>query len=555
MIGSIRKHSAWLWWVVAGLTILSFVIFMGQGGMRGGAGRGGAGYGVIYGKPVTPEEYDSARRAFIIDFLRRNGQFPSRANNTMVEGGTYYHLLLVRKAQSMNIQVSSEAVAEHAQEILREFGNGRTVPITQFVEQVLQRENLDAADFQRFVETDLAIQQLIMALGLSGALVTPQEAGQLYDHDHREVSVEGIFFSATNYFSQVTVMPAAVAQFYTNNMAAYRQPERVQVNYLEFDLTNYLTAAEQKLGTNLADQVNAMYAQHALEAAPDAKTPEEAKAKIRESYLRQTGQSLAVEAARQFTRELFAMVPLSPENLVTLARKKGLAVRATAPFSNAEGPEEFPAPAELTATAFKLNAESPFSPKPIAGAEAVYVIGLAKQLPSAIPPLDDVRPRVIEDFQHREAALKARSAGTNFHAIASAQLDGGKTFAQAAIAAGLTPMAFKPFSLSSASIPEAGNRADPDEIKRTAFFDTPPGRMSHFVPTVDGGFVLFVQSFLAVDEARKKTDLPKFVAQLRRQRENEAFNLWVQAEANRELGDILRKLTEMEQGASAKTQP
>jgi hypothetical protein len=49
--------------------------------------------------------------------------------------------------------------------------------------------------------------------------------------------------------------------------------------------------------------------------------------------------------------------------------------------------------------------------------------------------------------------------------------------------------------------------------------------------------VVFVQSFLPVDEAMKNSELPKFITQMRRGRENEAFNLWLQNEANRELRD------------------
>src|ERR1039458_3697555 len=85
------------------------------------------------------------------------------------------------------------------------------------------------------------------------------------------------------YLLQYTQTPAVVAQFYTNNMAVYREPDRVSVNYLAYDLTNYFAAAEQKIGkTNLTSQAEAYFAQHGLEAVPGAKTPEEAKAKIRD---------------------------------------------------------------------------------------------------------------------------------------------------------------------------------------------------------------------------------------------------------------------------------
>jgi hypothetical protein len=331
-------------------------------------------------------------------------------------------------------------------------------------------------------------------------------------------------------------------------MAVYREPDRVSVNYLAYDLTNYFAAAEQKIGkTNLTTQAEAYFAQHGLEAVPGAKTPEEAKAKIRDVILRQGASAAAVEQAKQFVTELFAMDPVVPENLVTLAKKKGLTLRTTAPFAAADGPEEFSAPAEFTKIAFKLNADSPFS-KPMAGADAVYVIGLAKQLPSAIPPLDQIHARVVENFQNHEAALKAQTAGTNFYYTAAVQMAAGKTFAQAAIAAGHAPLALSPFSLSSQEVPEAGDHAEINQLKQAAF-TTQPGHLSKFFPTADGGFVLFVQSLLPVDESKKISDLPLFLSQVRRSRESEAFNIWLQTEANRELSGILKELADRSGGA------
>jgi hypothetical protein len=538
MIGSIRKHSSWLWWVIAALTIISFIWWGASPGTRNG-GAPGAGYGTIYGQKITVEAHAAAQRAFFIYYwLHSNGEFPDRSPNfsrTDMERETYVRLMLTEKAKSLGIHISDDALVAGANDLLRSIGrSGQPVQMADFLQHVLQPEGLTDADFQQFVRDDLTIQQLVQVFGLSGALVPPQEAAQLYDREHQAVSAQAVFFSASNYLAQVVVTPAAVSQFYSNNMAVYREPDRVQVNYVAYDLSNYLAAAELKLGkTNVVAQAEAYVAQHGVESVPGAKTPEQAKAKIRDAIVRQEAQTQAAAVAKQFVTELFAMDPVAPENLVTLARQKNLTLRTTAPFSAADGPEEFSAPAELTKTAFKLNADSPFS-KPIPGSDAVYVIGLAKQVPSAIPSLDEIRARVVQDFQYREAALKAQTAGTNFYFTAAVQMASGKTFVQAAFAAGQAPEALTPFSLSSQEVPQAEGRAEVNQLKQAAF-STQAGHMSRFMPTEDGGFVLFVQSFLPVDEMEKTTDLPKFLSQVRRNQENEAFNLWLQAEANREL--------------------
>jgi hypothetical protein len=113
----------------------------------------------------------------------------------------------------------------------------------------------------------------------------------------------------------------------------------------------------------------------------------------------------------------------------------------------------------------------------------------------------------------------------------------GKTFAQSAVAAGQAPVAMKPFSLSSREILEAEeHNIDAREILLAAS-KTQPGHLSPFIPTSEGAFVLFVQSMLPVDEARKTADMPQFLEQIRRSRLNEAFNRWFSVEANRELAN------------------
>jgi len=537
MIGTIRKHSGWLWWIIATLTIVSFVYWGVSPASRYGNG-GPNGLGTLYGKPVTPEQFELAKREFMIAYWMRAGQFPlpPAVTSLEIEQNVYQRLLLEAKAADLGVHVTDDAAADEAKNFLASMSRqGQTVSLSAVVERVFEPMGLTAVDFKRTIQSNLAIQQLAQSLGLAGALVPPQEAVQLYEHDHQEFSAQAVFFSATNYAAAVPATPAFVDQFYTNHMAEYRLPDRVQLNYVTFELSNYLATTEARLGkTNVDAEVDAIFAQHGLEAVPEAKTPEEAKAKIHDALLRQEAGKTALEEARQFARTLFAIEKADANTLLLLARTNGLRAQTTAPFSEADGPDEIQAPAELVKTAFKLSPESPFGPRPIAGTEAIYVIALAKQLPSEVQPLAEIHARVVADFKNFEGVLQARAVGTNFYQALLRQVNSGKTFAQAAVAAGQAPIALQPFSLSTRDIPEADeHNTDVREILYTAA-KTQPGHLSSFMPTTDGGFILFVQSMLPVDEAQKTADMPKFVAQIRQSRQNEAFNRWFTIEANRE---------------------
>ena len=520
------------------ITCITFV-FWGVGpqvhNVRGGVN---GDFGMIYGRKITQQDYVEARNEYYLFYRVHYGEWPDKNPNLSkpdLEREIYVHLLFDLKAADLGIHVSDEAVAQAAAGMLRSFGrNGQPVPIDAFVKQFLQPEGLTADDFKQYVHHDLVVQQLVQAMGLTGELVTPQDAAADYEREHREFSVQAVFFAPSNYLSSVTVTPAAVAQFYTNYLAAYRLPDRVQVSYVAFEVTNFLAPARAEWAkTNLEEVVEANYRQLGPDYFPDAKTPDAAKTKIRELLIRNRAFSDANQQANDFAGALFALEPVKPENLATVAKPKGLTVHLTAPFAGAYGPEEFAAPAEFTKAAFSLTPDEPLA-GPVVGPDAIYIIALVKQLPSEIPSLDQIRARVMEDYRLHEATLLAQRAGTNFYFNAMIQMAAGKTFAQVAVAVGLPPQALPPFSLSTRDLPELGDRADLNQLKQAAF-STPVGHTSRFEETSDGGFVLYVQSRLPVDQAVMNAQMPQFIAQLRRAQQNEAFNEWLQIEANRQL--------------------
>ena len=541
MIGTIRKHSKWLWGIIATLTIISFLYWGAAPASRNSGGRAGD-LGSIAGRKVTPNEYAEAEREVYIYFWLHYHQWPDRNPNITakdIQREVYVRLMLIQKAQDLEIHVGDDTVAMAAKEMLSSPGlaqalglDSESVPLDVFVKGVLQPKGFAAGDFEDFVRHDLIIDQLRQVMGLSGRLITPQEAAILYQHQNQEVSAQIVFFSASNYMASVPVTPVLVGQFYTNYLAAYRLPDRVQVNYVAFRLTNFVAGAEKKL-TNLNDQVTAIYNRYGTNAVPDAKTPEEAKAKIRDFVVRQQAIQDARQQADGFANAVFSVDPVRPENLETVAKQQGLTAHLTAPFSQEYGPAEFTAPEAFAKAAFGLTPDEPLA-GPIVGPDAIYIIALAKQLPSEIPPLDQIRGRVARDYQFQEGLLRAQLAGTNFAQTLQAGLAGGKSFSSECAAAGLRPETLPPFSLSTQALPELGEGAELNQLKSAAFA-TAIGHASDFATTAQGGFIVYVKAQLPIDMATMNDDLPQFTASLRQQRENMAFNNWLERTGSRDL--------------------
>lgn len=536
MIGTIRKHSKWLWAVIITAIIISFVFWgAGSSGVGPGRGRSTSDFGTIYGKKISSSAYVGAMNEFRLFYLFHYGVWPdkkSTVSETDMEREAYIRLLMNQKADELGIHVNVDAVAAYAGQMLRSLGrNGQTVTMEEFTKQVLTPNNLTVMDFENFIRHDLYIQQLVQALGLSGAFVTPQEAANVYQREHQEISAQIVYFPATNYLAAVKVTPEALGQFYTNFLAAYRLPDRLQVSYVAFSVSNYLEQSKAAWAkTNFEAQIDSVYLQYGAQAFPEAKTPAEAKSKIRESMITQRALAAAKVEVNEFASAVFKLEPANAGNLDTVAKQKGLKVHVTEPFSAAEGPKEFVAPEGFAKAAFSLTPDAPFA-NPIAGTDTIYVIALAKQLPSEIPPLADIRDRVMANYKFQEARQLAVRAGTNFSHTLSASMTAGKTFSSACVAAGLSPQVLPPFSLSTRELPQLGELAELNQVKQAAF-TTPVGQASSFQQNNGGGFVLFVQSLLPLDQSVMNAELPQYITTLRRARENEAFNEWYNREFN-----------------------
>jgi hypothetical protein len=408
-----------------------------------------------------------------------------------------------------------------------------------FIRQVLQPRGVTAEDLERFVRHYVGVQELVSTVGLSGKLVTPQEIRDLFKREHEEVATAAVFFTASNYLAGISAPPDAVLEFYTNRQAAYRIPERVQVSYVHFDLTNHLTEANQALAqmTNLNLQIEEAYRQGGTNFLRDVKAQsvDEAKVKVREARRRELEAQAARKQALEFATPLFDMEPMRADNLDKLAKEKGLAVQVTAPFDVQDGPKELEVGSDFAQKAFARTPEDPFA-GPLVGQDSIYVIALLKKLPSEVPPLEQIRAQVVKDYQYSQALALARKAGADFYQTLTNGLAQGKSVASMCADAKLALVEMPPFSLSTRELPAVEDHLPLNQYKQIAF-TAPLGNVSPFQMTAEGGIIVYVNSKLPLDEARMTADLPMFANLVRQNRQSEAFNDWFRREGQKGLGD------------------
>lgn len=538
MFGTIRKHQTWLWAVIITLTIISFVSFLSPNSKMN-AGRGSDNYGSINGEKIHQADYARAyREVDLHTFFMSGGHWlneDKKQTRVDPERETYQWLYLTQLQRKLGIHVGDEAAASMGQQMLRSFERMGITSPAMFIEKVLQPRGLGVDDFDRYIRHFVGIQELINTYGLTGRLITPEEGRALYEREHQELATKAVFFSVSNYLANVTVTPEALSQFYSNRLANYIIPERVQVSYVRFNVTNFLPQAETELGTNLAELVDMNYQRLGSNYFADAKSPDEAKAKIRQQLIRTQAMRQASKQALQFANVLFDIKPFSPDNIDKLAASNGVTAAVSSPFSREDDPKELEVGPDFSKAAFSLTADDPYA-GPLQGQDGFYVISFNKQLTRETPSLDQVKDRVAADYKRSQAMMQAQFAGRMFYQTLTNGMAQGKDFDAICADAHVQSRTLPPFSISTRSVPEAEDFLNLTQLKQLAF-STTPGKAAPFQPTIEGGLVLYVKEKLPLDETKAQAEIPTFVTNLRRARQQEAFEDWFRKEVDKALRD------------------
>ncbi|MCX8107564.1 MAG: SurA N-terminal domain-containing protein, partial [Verrucomicrobiae bacterium] len=530
MFATIRKHQTWLWAFIIAAVIVSFVIYFTptvRAPDRSGLRR--SKFGSIHGRPITHKEFSQAYLETQLGFFLRHGVWPgtaeARQTGFSVERETRNRLVLLDRVQELRIEPDESAVASWILENLMG-GNSSQAGRARYetLLRTLQRYHVSEADLHRFIRHQIAIDHLANLAGITGRLIPPRAAEDRLRESLEQIEAEVAFFSTTNYLLSVQMDPAKIAQYYTNRQSVYRIPERVQVLYVRFPMTNYIAEAEAELAkqTNFAAQVDQIYLGSNPASFRDTNgqtlSPEAAKARIRESLRDQQAIVEARKAAANFARELEGLRPLTVEKFTNFATQKGLPVFETQPFSELDGPSELNVQQNFVDVAFKLTAEEPVAIAPIRSGDTVYIIALKQRFPSELPSLESIRAKVEQDFRRDEAMRLTREAATNFLATLTNSLAQGKDFEAICSEHSVTHIKLPAFSLATQPGSDWDRRVDLGQVK-SAVTGLGMGKASRVVPTRDGAFVLYVRSRKPASDEEIRKDLPNVLAKMRESEE------------------------------------
>jgi SurA N-terminal domain len=561
MIGTLRKHSQWLWGIIITVVIITFVVFFSPN-ISPGQGRSTVDYGTLYGQPIKRDDLAQAYTDAKLFFFLNTGQWPTPEQAMMyrynMDTEARQRLLINYHVRQEGIEVGKDAVVQNIKDTFSnpETGTFNLQQYDAFTKQRLPAGGVNEAGFELYLKNELGRQQLARVFGLSGKLISNRAAGGFYRRENEQALTEFVFLASSNNLAKVKLDDATLRTYHTNNLTTYRIPERAIVHYVYLPYTNHNAEADKELAanTNLVSIMEAYYTTNIFrfkETNGTAMTFAQAMPKIRTEFRDDFAVRIGQKKSGEFANELFKQEN-KVSSLLTLAALKGLAVKVTEPFTEFEGPKLTNAPGNFGQTAFQLTADEALG-QMLPGSDGVYFIAFKERLKPEDPPFAQVRTKVVEDYQRSQATELTLTEGNKLVQAANDALAKGQSFKDAAKALGHVALEVPPFSRNTREITIASSRGLGVEEFRDQSFALAAGKVSSFrLVGSSGGYVLHVRSFQPVSEELVKTELTKFTDSLRENRANYAYREWLSREVERS-GVMAALQPQTKKGAGAGT--
>ena len=531
MIGSIRKHSNWLWAIIVTAVIASFVIWSDAGGGRNSFDFGGSDFGKLYGRPITRDQLLKARTAVSVDDALRGGR--ARGASADNERQVAELMVLQAKVKEMGIQVSDDAVGKYLRENFKDASTG-TFNYDVFIQNLLQRTRIDESTFLEHIRQQVAIQHMVETVGAASRLVTPREVESDYRRDNERWVTKAALFSVSNRVASITAKPEELTKFYSNRIAYYRIPERSVLVYVRFDATNYIAEAESMISkeAGFTNRLEEFYKQRGAEMFRDENdkvlSKEAALRKIRDEASSQGALGLARQAAVRFNDELGALTNVTASSFAMTASKLKVPLRSTTPFRVGERIMGLETVQSLPQRVAGLNAETPYT-EPLDGDGFVVIPMLQTKLPPEIPSFETVRERVLQDYKMDRARAATREAGEKFQATAAAGLASGKRFDDITSSEKVSVISVPEFTTAAQNVAGLDSRLNLYLVRNAATTAKSNG-VSRYTESSDGGFVLYLEKKEPVSDEAVKLALPTALAEARQQRRMAVFQSWFASE-------------------------
>lgn len=486
MVSLFRKHQQFMMIFITIIVIIAFVWLYDPTSRNPGRNPNDA-VGQIYDRTVSFADFQRGARKLQIcgelglHELYRTLTTDARNQNQQVTNFVFNNLVLRHEAEALSLMPSDEEVVEAIKALPAFQTNGAydSNKYNSFIQR-LASFGFTAQQIEESVQDELRLKKLKQLLG-STITAAPSEVRLMFERRNQKSELSYVTLSSEEVAKTIQVTDDDVKKAFEERKDTLKTDELRKVKFVSFVLSE-----EQK---KLEGKEKGAAMQKLVDRA-----------------------------------EEFALAMTMPDaNFDAVAQKFGVPVAESPLFPPNAPPKELGESHEVAAVAFtKLTLEQPNSDT-VVTPNGYYVLQLTGITAARPLTFEEAKPKLVEQLKNERTeetlALKATEARNKL----DAELKAGKTFADAATAAGLQAQQLPPFSMIQPG------KLDQPGAREMVFGSTQlePGQLSEVVPFSGGRLIFRVEKRHPVDESAFEKEKPILVENLARFRRESAFEVWL----------------------------
>jgi peptidyl-prolyl cis-trans isomerase D len=462
MIKILRKNQRVLMLFIAVLTIVAFVWLYNPANTRE---LGVNTIGTIYGRNISQADVEREVKSFQLALAL--GQFQliqdlggmAQDENRALDEFVWNRMVIQHQAKELGIDPTDSQVAGQIKAVPVFQTNGQFDPLKYkaFVLEQLGPRGFTELQLENVIRDALRVERIkaVVSAPVAASDAEVREAARIFD----TVSGQEVRFSLPA-GSSGDVTDEEVKSFYEQNRPTLIAPEMRSVQYVKFAPL----AGEKPLqGREKVD---------ALQKVADAASAfsEQASASTFEKAAAAGGQT--IQTSPEFDRSGATLSAADSQALSSDLKN-------------------------LAPAAFLLTEASPVSDV-IQSGDAFFVLKLARVNPQRPLTLEEVRPIAASRLGARKAERLLREDAEASLAKIREAISAGKSFADAAAAAGLPTRSFTDL------VPSNGELSPEQQQVAAATVLMEPGQLSRMIPSSDGGFAVYLSARTPGGEAAAK---------------------------------------------------
>ena len=494
MMTFLRKHRGWLMIVITILALPFCLYFVKTDYSRMRSDK----IATVYGHGVTTVEAQRNARMFGVaqllgmDSLIQGlggGATAGADQNAAVEGFVFNRMILEHEKDRLGIEPTDAEKAEFIRNLRGLRGPNGYDPqkYREVSENVLPQFGFTDEQVEELASDALALNR-IRELVTAGVSVPESESKAQFDERYGKLFVHAIRVHAADFAKQVNISDDDIKKYYESHQSEYKTEEKRKVDFVALALTDEQKKLQGKERVDvlqkLADKAN------------------------------EVSQALGEKGA----------------NFQGVAAKFQLPIKTTGEFTAAAPDPLLNADPQLKNAAFQLSAQEPVSDV-IQAPDGFYILHLAGVTPARPLSLDEAKAKIadtIKTTRTREMAMnKGRSAAQELRA----GLQSGAPLNFSLEKTGLKEEMVPPFTLIEAfeaTAPDAKKDRPKDFVTiANAAAQTQPGQVSDFVPSEDGGLIVYLEKREPPDPAKYEKERTAFDERLLKYKRDAVFAEWL----------------------------